>query len=140
MFGNLGWEHLLVLMVVGLLVLGPERLPAAIRWSADTLRWLRRHLDTTTSDLREQFGPEIAELREPLTQLQRLRAMNPQLTLTRYLLDGEEQAVPNRAGSSQASSDPALPPSVHHLPNDPMSPPPAAACDPQVARFDPDAT
>ena len=41
MFANFGWEHFLVLLVVGLVVLGPERLPGAIRWSANALRQTR---------------------------------------------------------------------------------------------------
>lgn len=31
MFGSVGWGELLVLLIVGLVVLGPERLPGAIR-------------------------------------------------------------------------------------------------------------
>ncbi|WP_038853390.1 twin-arginine translocase TatA/TatE family subunit, partial [Mycobacterium avium] len=31
MLGSLSWEHMLVLVVVGLVVLGPERLAGAIR-------------------------------------------------------------------------------------------------------------
>ncbi|MDT5223471.1 MAG: sec-independent protein translocase protein TatB, partial [Mycobacterium sp.] len=38
MFANIGWGEMLVLVVVGLVVLGPERLPGAIRWSTGALR------------------------------------------------------------------------------------------------------
>ena len=31
MFANIGWGEMLLLVVVGLVVLGPERLPGAIR-------------------------------------------------------------------------------------------------------------
>ncbi|WP_042907715.1 twin-arginine translocase TatA/TatE family subunit, partial [Mycobacterium avium] len=34
MLGSLSWEHMLVLVVVGLVVLGPERLPGAPPWAA----------------------------------------------------------------------------------------------------------
>ncbi|MBB1051854.1 twin-arginine translocase subunit TatB, partial [Dietzia sp. CW19] len=32
MFTNVGWSELLVLGVIALVVLGPERLPEAARW------------------------------------------------------------------------------------------------------------
>jgi len=41
MFANVGWGEMLVLVVVGLVVLGPERLPGAIRWTATALRQAR---------------------------------------------------------------------------------------------------
>lgn len=44
MFGNLSWEHILVLVVVGLVILGPERLPGAIRWTSTSLRQARDYL------------------------------------------------------------------------------------------------
>jgi sec-independent protein translocase protein TatB len=37
MFANVGWGEILVLIVVGLVVLGPERLPGAIRWTTSAL-------------------------------------------------------------------------------------------------------
>ena len=37
MFGSVGWGELLVLLVVGLVVLGPERLPGAIQWTTESL-------------------------------------------------------------------------------------------------------
>ena len=57
MFANVGWGEMLVLVVVGLVVLGPERLPGAIRWSANALRQARDYLSGVTSQLREdQIG------------------------------------------------------------------------------------
>ncbi len=144
MLGNLSWEHLLVLFVVGLLVLGPERLPSAIRWSVSALRRIRQHIDSTTGDLREQFGPEIAELREPLTELQRLRGMNPRSVLTTYLLDGDEQGdeqiVPGRAGPPKATGDPAAASSPQHRPPLEPSSQPSAARDAHPGAFHLDAT
>src|ERR1700751_6095958 len=94
MFANLGWEHLLVLLVVGLLVLGPERLPGAIHWSANALRQARDYVRTATGNLREELGPEFDDLREPLRELQKLRAMNPRTALTQHLLDGNAPFSP----------------------------------------------
>ena len=90
MFANIGWGEMLVLVVVGLVVLGPERLPGAIRWSATALRQARDYLSGVSSQLREDLGPEFDDLRGPLSELQKLRGMTPRAALTKHLLDGDD--------------------------------------------------
>src|SRR6201993_771880 len=89
-FANLSWEHILVLVVVGLVILGPERLPDAIRWTSNALRQARDYLSGATSSLREELGPEFDDLREPLAELQKLRGMSPRAALTKHLFDGDD--------------------------------------------------
>lgn len=90
MFGSLSWEHIMVLVVVGLVVLGPERLPGAIRWTSNALRQARDYLSGVTTQLREDLGPDFDDLRAPLSELQRLRGMTPRAALTKHLLDGDD--------------------------------------------------
>jgi len=89
-FGNLSWEHILVLVVVGLVILGPERLPGAIRWTGNALRQAREYLSGVTTQLRQDIGPEFDDLRGPLSELQKLRGMTPRAALTKHLLDGDD--------------------------------------------------
>ena len=77
MFANVGWGEMLVLVVIGLVVLGPERLPGAIRWTSSTLRQARDYISGATSQLREDLGPEFDDLRAPLSELNKLRGMSP---------------------------------------------------------------
>jgi sec-independent protein translocase protein TatB len=90
MLDNISWAHVLVLLVVGVLVLGPERLPGAIRWTADGLRKVRGYIARATDQMRDEFGPEFDDIREPLGELQRLRTMTPRAVVTKHLLDGDE--------------------------------------------------
>jgi sec-independent protein translocase protein TatB len=90
MFANVGWGEILVLIVVGLVVLGPERLPGAIRWTSSALRQSRDYLSGMTTQLREDIGPEFDNLREPLSELQKLRGMTPRAALTKHLFDGDD--------------------------------------------------
>lgn len=90
MFANVGWSEMLVLVVLGLVILGPERLPGAIRWAATALRQARDYLSSATTSLREEMGPEFDDLRAPLTELQKLRGMTPRAALTKHLLDGDD--------------------------------------------------
>ena len=90
MFANVGWGEILVLIVVGLVVLGPERLPGAIRWTSSALRQARDYLSGMTTQLREDIGPDFDDLREPLSELQKLRSMTPRAALTKHLFDGDD--------------------------------------------------
>jgi sec-independent protein translocase protein TatB len=114
MFGNLSWEHILVLVVVGLVILGPERLPGAIRWTSNALRQARDYLSGVTSQLREDLGPEFDDLRGPLSELQKLRSMTPRAALTKHLLDGDDSFLtgnlerPANGGPTRPAETPTL--------------------------------
>ena len=119
MFSSLSWEHILVLVVVGLVVLGPERLPGAIRWTSNALRQARDYLSGVTNQLREDIGPEFDDLRGPLSELQKLRGMTPRAALTKHLLDGDDSiftgnfdkpARPVNGASPAAAPQPSAPP------------------------------
>ena len=113
MFANVGWGEMLVLVVVGLVVLGPERLPGAIRWTATALRQARDYLSGVTTQLREDIGPEFDELREPLSELQKLRGLTPRAALTKHLFDGDDSLFTGNFDrpSSGRPSEPVVPPS-----------------------------
>lgn len=90
MFANIGWGEMLVLVIAGLVILGPERLPGAIRWTSGALKQVRDYVSGATSQLREDLGPEFDDLREPLAELQKLRGMTPRAAITKHLLDGDD--------------------------------------------------
>ncbi|MGD9620250.1 MAG: Sec-independent protein translocase protein TatB [Mycolicibacterium sp.] len=109
MFANVGWGEMLVLVIAGLVIVGPERLPGAIRWTSGALRQVRDYIGGATSQLRQDLGPEFDDLREPLSELQRLRGMTPRAALTKHLLDGDDSIFTGRfdpAGGSAKSEPP----------------------------------
>ena len=141
---NIGWGEMLVLVVIGLVVLGPERLPGAIRWTANALRQAREYIGGATSNLREELGPEFDDLREPLSELQKLRGMTPRQALTRHLLDGDDSVF--RAFDRPVDLPPDTPPTtpIPEVPQAPTREPPPPPQSAQSGRgttpFDSDAT
>jgi sec-independent protein translocase protein TatB len=89
-FGNIGWSEFLILMVAGLFILGPERLPSAAAWLAHTLKQVREYATGAREQLKNELGPEFDELRKPLADLQQLRGFNPRTAITKHLLDGDD--------------------------------------------------
>jgi sec-independent protein translocase protein TatB len=64
-FSNLGITELVLILLLALLVVGPERLPELARKLGTTLRDLRRAYDNLTKDL----GPELASFQETAKEL-----------------------------------------------------------------------
>lgn len=137
MFANVGWGEMLVLVVAGLVILGPERLPGAIRWASNTVRQAREYLTGATTQLRQDLGPEFDDLREPLSELQKLRGMTPRAALTKHLLDGDDSFLTgNFDAAGKGSGDGTVKPQSSNGPT-PQSP----AVDPsKPTPFDDDAT
>jgi sec-independent protein translocase protein TatB len=133
MFGNVGWGEMLVLVVAGLVILGPERLPGAIRWTTSSIRQAREYLSGATSQLREDLGPEFDDLRQPLSELQKLRGMSPRAALTKHLLDGDDSFLTGNFDKPVS----ATPPTEPAAPTPPAAPP---APPPGVTPYDSDAT
>ncbi|MQY28582.1 Sec-independent protein translocase protein TatB [Nocardia aurantia] len=104
---NIGWPEMVILVVAALMILGPERLPGAIRWTAQSLRQVRDYASGATSQLRTELGPEFDELRKPLEELNELRkpleglrGMTPRSMVTKHLLDGDDSLFSGNFGAA----------------------------------------
>ena len=102
MFGIGGWE-LFILMMAGLFILGPERLPSAAVWAARTIKQVREYATGAREQLTNELGPEFDELRKPLAELQKLRGFNPRTAITKHLLDGDDSFL---FGASPTNTNP----------------------------------
>jgi sec-independent protein translocase protein TatB len=128
-FGISGGE-LLVLIVAGLFILGPERLPSAAAWLAKGIRQVRDYANGARDQLRSELGPEFDELRKPLEDLRQLREFNPKRAITRHLLDDYPEDNGYKPNGFASAPSPAVDPRPEQRPLSPGERPP----------FDPDAT
>ena len=107
MFDSIGWGEILVLVVAGLFVLGPERLPSAAAWLGRTVRQVREYATGARDQLRSELGPDFDELRKPLDDLRGIRDLNPRRMVTRHLFEEVDDVKPN--GHPAPPSSPAQP-------------------------------
>ena len=89
MFDSVGWGEILVLIIAGLFILGPERLPEAASWLAKSVKKVRDFATGAREQLREEMGPEFDQLRKPLEDLRGLRNFDPKRVVTQHLFDGD---------------------------------------------------
>lgn len=95
MFDSIGWGEILVLVIAGLFILGPERLPAAAAWLGKTVRQVKEYATGAREQLRSELGPEFDELRKPLEDLRGIRDLNPRRALSRQLFADDALFKPN---------------------------------------------
>lgn len=96
--------ELLVLLVIGLLVFGPDRLPGMARQAGSWVRDLRRMVANARRELSEGIGVDEADLRK-------LQHLNPKSYVRRNVLDGLDvdlgldEKPPQRNGTPSARRD-----------------------------------
>ncbi len=95
MFDSVGWGEIMVLIVAGLFILGPDRLPGAAAWLGQTIRQVKEYATGARDQLKGELGPEFDELRKPLDELRGLRNFNPRTAATRALFDDDPVQKPN---------------------------------------------
>jgi sec-independent protein translocase protein TatB len=86
-FDHLGWGEISVLLVLGLFVFGPERLPGMAAEAGRALRRLRSYAKGLTDDLKTELGPEIGDLD--------LRSLHPKTFVRQHLFEDDPAPVPS---------------------------------------------
>jgi sec-independent protein translocase protein TatB len=97
-FGSLGWLEIGVLVIVALLVFGPDKLPSVARDAARMLGELRKMAQGARTQLKSELGPEFADID--------FDSLNPRAFVRKHLLedlddpDVEPSAGPPATGST----------------------------------------
>ncbi len=88
MFGSLGAGEILLLLLVGLILFGPERLPTIARDAAKVLRQLRDMATAARDEVTAELGPELGELD--------VRSLHPRTFVAKHLFgdDDEPRTLP----------------------------------------------
>ncbi len=103
MLASLGWGEIAVLMLIALIVIGPERLPTVAADAGRALRKLRLLMTSLTADLKAELGPELGDLD--------LASLHPRTFVQKHLFsDDEEQPATGVAATNRAPALPVLAP------------------------------
>ncbi|ABD13179.1 Sec-independent protein translocase TatB [Frankia sp. CcI156] len=124
MFNGVGWGEVVVLLLIGLFVFGPDRLPKAARDAGRVLRQLRQLANGMRNDLRSELGPEFADLD--------IRDLHPKTFVRKHLFEDDPVLPPYLTKRTSLDSlllgdDPPAAPSLtkSSLPRDPAAKDPA---------------
>ena len=81
MFNDIGLPEVMALVVLAVLVFGPDKLPQVIQDVARTIRKIREFSDSAKQDIRQELGPEFKDFE--------FEDLNPK-TFIRKQLDNDE--------------------------------------------------
>lgn len=91
MFDNIGWAEIFTIVIIGLIIIGPEKLPGVIKDVRAAIFAARRAISNARAELDGQFGEEFDEFREPINKVAQWQRMGPKRALTQALFDGDEE-------------------------------------------------
>ncbi|MFE1413826.1 sec-independent translocase [Streptomyces sp. NPDC085524] len=148
MFNDIGALELVTIVVLAILVFGPDKLPKVIQDVSGIIRKIRSFSDSAKQDIRSELGPEFKDfefedlnpktfIRKQLTENEDLKEIRSSFDLRKELNDvtdavnskeADAAAAPAGASATPAGTGPDL-----------LKKPAAPAAD-QRARFDADAT
>ena len=84
-FNGLGWGEIATLLVIGLFVFGPDKLPRVARDAGRMLRQLRELANGLQQDIRQELGPDFADVD--------LRDLHPKAFVRKHLLEDDEDGL-----------------------------------------------
>jgi sec-independent protein translocase protein TatB len=143
MLFGVGPLELGVLLLLGVVLLGPDKMPGYARDAARLLKKVRTMADEATKDIREEMGPEFKDL-DP-------RSLHPRALIQKHILDPAwadddepsaaqaQRAAAAAAATSAATIAAASPSAGPPVQGAPMSSPPAGPA-PEGTPWDADAT
>ena len=120
MFDSVGWAEILVLVIAGLFIVGPDRLPEAAAWLGRTIRQVRDYATGAKEQLRSELGPEYDDLRKPMEDLRKIRNLDPKRAIQQQLFNGEDPFGEDK-GNDYPSNGSARPNSPGRTPQRPLS-------------------
>lgn len=82
MFG-VGLPEMAVILLVAVIVFGPDRLPDYARQAGRMVRQLRKFAQAAQQDLRDELGPEYADLK--------LTDLDPRVAIRKHILEAMDE-------------------------------------------------
>ncbi|MGW6983143.1 sec-independent translocase [Streptomyces sp. NPDC054932] len=148
MFNDIGALELVTIVVLGILVFGPEKLPKVIQDVTGFIRKIREFSDSAKHDIRSELGPEFKDfefedlnpktfIRKQLTENEDLKEIRSSFDLRKELTDVSDAVKSSAADDAPAAASSSATPAVT---GPDLLKKPAAPAPDQRSRFDADAT
>ncbi|WP_066527638.1 Sec-independent protein translocase family protein [Corynebacterium bouchesdurhonense] len=90
MFSSFGWGEFFLILVLGLIIVGPERLPGVIEDVRAAVYAARKGIANAKRELNGEMG-EFEEFRKPMSAVSKYASMGPARAMSSLLFDGDEE-------------------------------------------------
>lgn len=131
MLSNFGWTEFFFLLIIGLIVIGPERLPSVVEDVRAAIYAARKGIANAKRELNGELEG-FEEFREPINTVSKYAAMGPRRAVSSLLFEGDEEFLdefdPRRVLADEEPQQPAQPKQVNSGPRpSPETQPPQPA-------------
>lgn len=110
---DIGFSELLVVFVVGLLILGPERLPHAAKTAGLWVRKIRRSINSVQREINAQLDHE--ELQQKISETNQ-RILKESQSIQNTITPSPESAIRvDDTPTQEAKPDPIVEPNKQHI-------------------------
>ncbi|MCY0948464.1 sec-independent translocase [Streptomyces sp. H27-S2] len=148
MFNDIGALELVTIVVLAILIFGPDKLPKVIQDVSGIIRKIRSFSDSAKQDIRSELGPEFKDfefedlnpktfIRKQLGENEDLKEIRSSFDLRKELNDVSDAVNSRETDAAPAAATPAATPAAT---GPDLLKKPAAPAVEQPARFDADAT
>ena len=105
MFDTIGWGEIFVVILAGLIIIGPERLPGVIMDVRAAIFAARRAINNAKEEL---YGEEFDEFRKPMSTVTEYAAMGPKRAIAKMLFDEDGNYLDQFDPRRMMDGDPAV--------------------------------
>ena len=105
MFDSIGWGEIFVVILAGLIIIGPERLPGVIMDVRAAIFAARRAINNAKEEL---YGEEFDEFRKPMSTVTEYAAMGPKRAIAKVLFDEDGNYLDQFDPRQMMEGDPAV--------------------------------
>ncbi|MEU3061285.1 sec-independent translocase [Streptomyces subrutilus] len=144
MFNDIGALELVTIVVLAILVFGPDKLPKVIQDVTGVIRKIRAFSDSAKQDIRSELGPEFKDFEfedlNPKTFIRKQLGENEDLREIRSSFDLRKELTDVTDAVNGKEAEPAAPSAPPAAAGPDLLKKPAAPAAEQHARFDADAT
>lgn len=90
MFSSIGWGEVFFILIIGLIVIGPERLPSVIEDVRAAIYAARKAINNAKRELNGELE-EFEELRKPLDTVSQYASMGPKRAMAKFFFEDDEE-------------------------------------------------
>ena len=122
MFSNIGWGEIFFILIIGLIVIGPERLPAVVEDVRAAIYAAKKAINNAKAELNGELEG-FEEFKKPIDTVSQYASMGPRRAMAKVLF--EDEAVDPREAKPEPTRSgprPAQPPQDQLQPTQPAKP------------------
>lgn len=120
MFDSVGWSEIFFILIIGLIVIGPERLPGVIQDVRAAIFAARKAINNAKKELNgefDDFSADLAEFQKPISQITSIRAMGPKAALGKVLFDDDPEVMDMLDPKTKPTDQPTTPTPTDNQPS-----------------------